>query len=81
MNTEQIQFFKQMFENALQLPEKEQLVLLEGMANQAKQFMQNNSDFQMTPELMMEMMTMFAKLSPAMQEKVKEIITPFMKGM
>ena len=81
MNTEQIQFFKQMFENALQLPEKEQLVLLEGMANQSKQFMQNNSDFQMTPELMMEMMTMFAKLSPAMQEKVKEVITPFMKGM
>lgn len=81
MNAEQIQFFKQMFENALQLPEKEQLVLLEGMANQAKQFVQNNSDFQITPELMMEMMTMFSKLSPAMQEKVKEIITPFMKGI
>ncbi|WCN37590.1 hypothetical protein [Aneurinibacillus uraniidurans] len=81
MNAEQIQFFKQMFENALQLPEKEQLVLLEGMANQAKQFVQNNSDFQMTPELMMEMMAMFSKLSPAMQEKVKEIITPFMKGI
>lgn len=81
MNAEQIQFFKQMFENALQLPEKEQLVLLEGMANQAKQFVQNNSDFQMTPELMMEMMAMFSKLSPAMQEKVKEIITPFMKDI
>lgn len=81
MNAEQIQFFKQMFENALQLPEKEQLVLLEGMANQAKQFLQNNNDFQMTPELMMEMMTMFSKLSPDMQEKVKEIIMPFMKGM
>lgn len=81
MNADQIQFFKQMFENALQLPEKEQLVLLEGMANQAKQFLQNNNDFQMTPELMMEMMAMFSKLSPDMQEKVKEIITPFMKGM
>lgn len=74
MTEEQMKMFKQMFENALQLPEKEQMVLFEAMSKNAAEFLANNKDFQVTPE----MMEMYSRLSPQMQEMVKAFLAPHM---
>ncbi|AMA74345.1 MULTISPECIES: hypothetical protein [Aneurinibacillus] len=73
MTEEQMTMFKQMFENALQLPEKEQLTLFEAMAQNAKTFLETNKDFTITPE----MLEMFSRLSPQVQERVKEFLAPY----
>jgi hypothetical protein len=74
MTEEQMKMFKQMFENALQLPEKEQMVLFEAMAKNAKEFLENNKDFTITPE----MMEMYSRLSPQMQEMAKQFLAPYL---
>ncbi|ERI09689.1 hypothetical protein [Aneurinibacillus aneurinilyticus] len=74
MTNEQMKMFQQMFENALQLPEKEQMILFEAMSKNAKEFLENNKDFTVTPE----MLEMYNRLSPAMQEVVKQFLAPYM---
>jgi hypothetical protein len=74
MNEEQMKMFKQMFEQAMQLPEKEQMVLFEAMAKNAKEFLEANKDFAITPE----MLEMFSRLSPQMQDMVKQFIAPYL---
>ncbi|MBN6187607.1 hypothetical protein JQN58_11825 [Aneurinibacillus sp. BA2021] len=74
MTEEQMKMFKQMFENALQLPEKEQMVLFEAMSKNAAEFLANNKDFQITPD----MLEMYNRLSPTMQEMVRKFIAPYL---
>ncbi|GEN36488.1 MULTISPECIES: hypothetical protein [Aneurinibacillus] len=74
MTEEQMKMFKQMFEQALQLPEKEQMILFEAMSKNAKEFLENNKDFTITPE----MLEMYNRLSPQIQEMVKQFLTPYM---
>jgi hypothetical protein len=74
MNEEQMKMLKQMFEQAMQLPEKEQMVLFEAMAKNAKEFLEANKDFTITPE----MLEMFSRLSPQMQDMVKQFIAPYL---
>lgn len=69
-----MKMFKQMFEQALQLPEKEQMILFEAMSKNAKEFLENNKDFTITPE----MLEMYNRLSPQIQEMVKQFLTPYM---
>jgi hypothetical protein len=74
MNEEQMKMFKQMLEQAMQLPEKEQMALFETMAKNAKEFLEANKDFTITPE----MLEMFSRLSPQMQDMVKQFIAPYL---
>jgi hypothetical protein len=74
MNEEQMKMFKQMLEQAMQLPEQEQMALFETMAKNAKEFLEANKDFTITPE----MLEMFSRLSPQMQDMVKQFIAPYL---